>query len=217
MKDQNNNVIAALSEEHISKVTGLSYSQLRRWDKRGFFSPAHAYENRSSAFSRIYSFEDAVGLRTIATLRSAPYRISVKRLENLAEKMESDGIANWAEAKIWVVKGEPCYWRPNFSEVVGSETGQLSMLPVIEVIEEVKSRVDEIKVRSSNSYGKVERHRHIARNAWVVSGTRIPTATIRRYNEAGFTTSQILEEYPTLRHEDIEAALRHEKRLAKSA
>ncbi|MGH7084563.1 MAG: DUF433 domain-containing protein [Stellaceae bacterium] len=34
------------------------------------------------------------------------------------------------------------------------------------------------------------------RNAPVVAGTRISTAAIKRYEDAGFTVAQIIEEYP---------------------
>ena len=49
------------------------------------------------------------------------------------------------------------------------------------------------------------------RNAPVIAGTRIPTAAIRRYQEAGYTVEQILAEYPDLTPHDVEAALKYEE------
>ncbi|WP_346893534.1 DUF433 domain-containing protein [uncultured Roseibium sp.] len=216
MEKSENTIIAALTEDHIVRITGLSRGQLRAWDRRGFFVPRYAYDDRSSAYSRIYSFRDAVGLRTLAKLRQS-YRIGIIRLQRLAEEMEKDGIVHWADARIWVVKGEPHYFRPGLNEVKGAETGQLAMLPIIDVIDEVTAKVEELKKRDTDSVGKVERQKFVVRNSWVISGTRIPTATISRYVNAGFSKAQILEEYPTLTLEDIDAALEHEKGLAKSA
>lgn len=209
-------VVAALSEGQVVAITGLSKGQLRAWDKRGFFVPRYAYEDRSSAYSRIYSFKDAVGLRTLARLR-AKHRISIARLERLAGKMELDGIEHWADARVWVIKGEPHYLRPSVDEVEGFETGQLAMLPIIDVIHEVTDKVESLKKRNAETIGQVERQKFVARNSWVLSGTRIPTAAIRRFVDAGYTKKEILEEYPTLTDTDIEAALLHEKGLAKSA
>ena len=62
-------VIRAFSAENVSRLTGLSMSQLIDWDRIGFFRPEHASENRREAYSRIYSFQDVVGLRTLAVLR----------------------------------------------------------------------------------------------------------------------------------------------------
>lgn len=217
MEKRDSTVVAALTEGHIIRITGLSKGQLRAWDRRGFFVPRHAYDDRSKAYSRIYSFKDAVGLRTLARLRATRYRIGLVRLESLAKEMQKDGISHWADAKVWVVKGEPHYMRPGKSEIKGAETGQLAMLPIIDVIDEVRSRVEDLKKRAADSIGHVQRDRFVARNSWVVAGTRIPTATIRRYVEAGFSHNEILEEYPALTIKDIEAAMDHEKELVKSA
>ena len=62
-------VIAALTADHVERLTGLSAGQLREWDKTGFFPPAYAFENRLSPYSRVYSFKDVVGLRTLSILR----------------------------------------------------------------------------------------------------------------------------------------------------
>jgi DNA-binding transcriptional MerR regulator len=211
------NKVVALTEDHISRITGLSKGQLRAWDRRGFFVPKHAFEDRSSAYSRIYSFKDAVGLRTIARLRAAPYRISLQRLFGVAKELEARGIEHWADVRIHVVKGEVSIQPPASDEVESVESGQYAMLPIIDVIREVSRKIEEIKRRDNTTYGKVDRNKFVARNSWVVSGTRIPTATIRRYVEAGFSKQHILEEYPTLTLDDIDAAIEHEKRLAQSA
>lgn len=209
--------IAALTEDQISRISGLTKSQLRAWDRKGFFAPKHAYHDRAKVFSRIYSFRDAIGLRTLAKLRSKPFSLSLKRLEHLAEMMAADGIEHWADARIWIVKGEPSYLRPNSDEVKGAETGQLAMLPIIDVIREVEAKIEELKQRPEAKRGSVERNRHVARHSWVIAGTRIPTATIRRYKDAGFSDSDILSEYPSLTHKDIKAAMEHEAQFDKSA
>lgn len=210
-------IIAALTEDHITRITGISKGQLRAWDRRGFFVPKYAYDDRGVAYSRIYSFKDAVGLKTLATVRSR-HHIGIARLEKLAEEMEKDGIHHWAEAKVWVINGELSYLRPGLKkEVMGVDTKQLAMLDIIEVIEEVTAKIEELKKRKLEAYGQVERQKFVARNSWVIAGTRIPTAAIRRYADAGFTNKQIMEEYPTLTMEDVQAALDHEKGLAKSA
>jgi uncharacterized protein (DUF433 family) len=57
----------------------------------------------------------------------------------------------------------------------------------------------------------------VTHNTPVVAGTRIPTAAVRRFHEAGYSPSQIMREYPSLTPEDVKAALVYEERLAKSA
>lgn len=210
------NVVVALTEDHVSKVTGLSVGQLRAWDKRGFFNPRFAYDDRRSAYSRIYSFKDVVGLKTINTLREE-YRIGFKKLREVAVKLEKRGYSHWADTKLYVVKKDVNFKHPETERVESLEDGQFAMLPVIDVINEVTEKVIELSRRSPDTFGRVERHKYVTRNSWVISGTRIPTSTVRRYADAGYSVKQIMDEYPSLTKEDVIAAISHENSLEKSA
>ena len=214
MIDQN--VIHAFSEDQVATLTGLSRGQLRSWDRGSFFKPRYAYEDRRSAYSRVYSFRDIVGLRTIAVLMR-DYRISIQGLRKVAAELVRRGFDHWADTKLYVVKKEVHFRPPGTSDVEGTWTGQLAMLPVIDVINDVQARVHELRQRREDQFGKVERKRFVAHNSPVVAGTRIPTATIRRFHEAGYSVEQILAEYPSLKAEDVQAALLYEQGLAQSA
>ena len=74
------------SDEHVSRLTGLSKWQLRSWDRLGFFSPRFAYEDRFAPYSRIYSFKDVVGLRTIAVLMK-DHHVSLQELQRVAGEL----------------------------------------------------------------------------------------------------------------------------------
>lgn len=86
-----------------------------------------------------------------------------------------------------------------------------------DIVNDVAQKVEKLRKRAHNQIGQVVRHRFTAHNAWVVAGTRIPTRAIKDFHDAGFSTEKILKEYPTLTRQDVEAALAHEERLAKSA
>jgi uncharacterized protein (DUF433 family) len=208
-------VLQAFTEDHVIRLTGLSRSQLRAWDRIGFFRPNYAYEDRHQPYSRIYSFQDVVGLRTIALLRQQ-YRISLQQLRKVATELIARGFGHWAEIKLYVVKGQVHFRRPGSDDVEGVWDGQLAMVPVIDVIQDVEERVHHLRQRTPEQRGHVERHKFVVRNASVVAGTRIPTAAIRRFREAGYSVDGIIRQYPTLTKEDVEAALAHEEGLAQS-
>ena len=214
-KRSENKLIEAFTADHICKITGLSQRQLSAWDKRGFFSPNYAFDDRTKAYSRIYSYKDAVGLRTIAVLR-LKHKISLARLENVAKELARRGFDHWADTKLYVIKKEVNFQHKDTEKVEGLETGQYSMLPVIDVIKDVDKKILELKTRSKDLQGTVEKNKHVARNSSVIGGTRIPTATVMRYAEAGYSIQQILEEYPSLTKSDIESAIKFEKGLAKA-
>ncbi|MCH8182516.1 MAG: DUF433 domain-containing protein [Proteobacteria bacterium] len=77
------------------------------------------------------------------------------------------------------------------------------------VIEDTTAGIVRLSRRSKNSHGKVSRNRSIVRNAWVITGTRIPVGSVKRLHEDGYSIPEIIEEYPDLTREDVEAALRH--------
>lgn len=208
--------VHAFSEDHVERLTGLTRGQLRSWDRTGFFAPCYGYGDRKAAYSRVYSFRDVVGLRTIAVLMKE-YGVSLQELRKVAERLAQRGFEHWADTKLYVVKRQVHFRVPGTSEIEGVWDGQLAMLPIIDVMNDVENRVRELRKRSEDRYGQIERHKHVVRNTPVLAGTRIPTAAIRRYSEAGYSVEHILREYPTLTRMDVEAALAYEKGLAQSA
>ncbi len=216
MATDRNALISAFSEDHVERLTGLSKGQLRAWDRAGFFAPHFAYEDRHVPYSPVYSFQDVVGLRTIAVLMR-DYRVSLQQLRKVAQELVRRGFPHWAGVRLYVVKGQVHFSQPDSGEVEGVWDGQLAMLPVIDVINDVKTRARSLQQRTGDQIGRVERHRHVVRNSPVIAGTRIPTAAIRRFAEAGYSVPEILRQYPTLTPDDIQAALDYEEGLAQSA
>src|SRR6266699_6034889 len=88
-----NTLIAAFSEDHVERLTGLTKGQLKSWDRAGFFAPRYAYEDRHAPYSRVYSFQDVVGLRTIGVLMKE-YRISLQKLRRVAGELIKRGYAH---------------------------------------------------------------------------------------------------------------------------
>jgi uncharacterized protein (DUF433 family) len=209
-------VLTAFSEDHVVRLTGLSRWQLREWDKLEFFAPHYAYEDRKQPYSRIYSFADVVGLRTISVLMKQ-YHVSFQQLKKVATELVKRGYKHWAELKLYVVKGQVHFQHPSSKDIEGVWDGQLAMLPVIDVITDLEKRVSELQNRTQDQIGNIEQRRHVMRNSPVLAGTRIPTAAVRRFHEAGYSTEEILKQYPTLTAEDVSAALAYEERLARRA
>src|SRR5690348_2675819 len=104
------------SDENVSRLTGPSKWQLRSWDRLGFFSPRFAYEDRFAPYSRIYSFKDVVGLRTIAVLMK-DYHVSLQELQRVAKELVRRGYSHWAELKLYVVKRQVHFRRPGTKDV----------------------------------------------------------------------------------------------------
>jgi uncharacterized protein (DUF433 family) len=209
-------VLHIFSEDHVTRLTGLSKWQLRSWDREDFFAPQYAYEDRFAPYSRLYSFQDVVGLRTIAVLMEK-YGVFLQQLRRVAKELVARGYGHWAELRLYVVKRQVHFRHPQTGDVEGVWDGQFAMLPIIDVIADVEQRVVELQKRPDNQRGRIEQNKYILRNAPVLAGTRIPTAAIRRFKEAGYSIEQIIGEYPALSAADVEAAIAYEEGLARSA
>ena len=210
------NVIRAFSADHVVRLTGLTKRQLRYWDQTSFFSPRYAYENRRSPYSRVYSFRDVVGLRTLSTLRNQ-YEISLQHLRKVAEELSQYKDTPWSDITLYVWGGEVNFREPETGQMRGILSRQYVNIPLQSIIDDVTAESNKLRDRTEEQFGRVERHRYVVHNAWVIAGTRIPTKAIWRYSVAGHSTENIIREYPALTEKDVRAALAHEERLAKRA
>jgi uncharacterized protein (DUF433 family) len=207
-------VIRAFSAVHVCRVTGLSLRQLTYWDKTRFFSPYYASDNRRSPFSRVYSFEDVVGLRAIAILRN-DHQIPLQQLRKVAEYLSQYHARPWSGLVLYVAGKNVFFEEPSTRRIRKAGKPQyVFKLSLVSVADDVRAKADQLRQRRPDQIGQIERNRNIVHNAWVISGTRIPTKAVWRYHRAGYDTGQIIHEYPQLTPEDVASAVAHEQAQA---
>lgn len=209
------NIVAAFTEEQVSRLTGLTSSQLRYWDKTGFFRPAHLAESARTPYSRIYNFKDVVGLRTLAVLMGR-HRVSLHHLKQVAGELSHYSKAPWSEIKLKVWNRKVQFDEPETGKTRGVVDGQYVLLEIVDVMEDVRREAEAMRQRKTDQIGRIAQHRYVNHNAPVIAGTRIPVGAIQRLSEDGYTAEQIIAEYPQLTAADVMAALSH-ARAAKVA
>lgn len=205
--DGPDNVIGAFSEEHVERLTGVSATQLRYWDRTGFFTPDYAAEDRRQPYSRIYSFRDVVALRVLNALRNT-HRVPLQELRRVAENLAGLSNDKWARTTLYVHNRHVVFIEPDSGRRREVVSGQyMADIPLEVVIADTRRDVAKLRQRDGNDIGHIARSRFVNHNAWVVAGTRIPTAAIWRFHEAGYSVDQIIGEYPDLTPDDIAAAI----------
>ena len=204
------NVVAAFSEEQTWRLTGISVSQLRYWDRNGFYRPSYAENNRRVPFSRVYSFLDIVSLRVLNLLRNQ-FGVSLQHLRDVGKMLADEN--RWIGTKLWVVKKKVVWQEPGTDLPQEILSGQY-IVPVVlqEILIDTQNSVAKLNQRSQEKIGVIERSRFINHNAPVVAGTRIPVLAIKRFAAAGYDHQQIIREYPDLTEEDVKAALAYDLR-----
>lgn len=198
-------VIAAFDEDYAVRLTGVSKSQLRYWNRTDFFSPT--YCDGRGAFSRVYSFGDIVSLKVLNTLRNQ-FRVSLPHLRDVKEKLESLGVECWTGAKLYVVN-KKVIWQEAGDDIPQEVASGQFIAPVSldDVMAHTQHDIDKIGARDKDSYGKIKKSRFVSHNAPVVAGTRIRVSAIRAFADAGYSPKDIVAEYPDLTEADVEAAL----------
>ncbi len=82
---------------------------------------------------------------------------------------------------------------------------------------DTRKAIERLRQRDPQHVGRIARHRDVMSNAPVLAGTRIPTAAIWDFYEAGYDPQAILREYPQLTYEDVQAAITDELQRRKRA
>lgn len=201
-------VIAAFTEDQVERLTGISRNQLRHWDQTGFFNPSLAEENRRLPHNRTYTFRDVVSLRVLHTLRNE-VRIPLPHLREVKESLSHLGEDLWAKTTLYVLGCRVVMENPETGEREDAATGQAVLeIPIRTICAKTQKAVEEMWGRDPQQVGRFEKRRGLAHSERVIAGTRVVARSIWAFLEAGYSTDAILEEYPSLTAEDVEAVKR---------
>lgn len=200
-------IVSAFTEGQASRLTGVSVRQLRYWDRTGLLSPQFADENRRGAFSRIYSFVDVKALRVLHALRGE-HGVSLQHVREVGRKLAALDNGAWSRVTLYVLKRRVAFHDPQDGKQREVVSGQYCIdLPLAKVDSDLRRDIAALSVRDSAQIGKIRRNRHVSHNSPVIAGTRIPVRAIKNFHEDGYTTEQIIAEYPSLTAADVTAAI----------
>lgn len=199
-------VVGAFSEEAAARLSGLSLSQLRMWDRTGFIRPSFADENRRQPFSRVYSFRDIVSLRVLGQLRNV-HGVPLQHLRKVSEKLQHMGEAKWTATTLYVLRKRVVFTDPRTQERQEVVSGQRVLdVPLRVAISDAKQAIAKMNTREEVMTGRIERDKFVMQNEPVFAGTRITVAAVQSYLDAGYSIEQILAEFPDLTETDVQAA-----------
>lgn len=201
-------MVQAFSLEQTARLTGISSGQLLNWDRTGFFTPSLASHNRREVFSRVYSFNDLSSLKVIATLRNET-KVSLQHLREVGRKLSRLGENSWTRITLFVLNKKVVFHNPDTDTKEEIVSGQAILdIPLQVVRSNMQRAVDADRVRSEKQLGQTEQRKFLSHSQIVIAGTRIPVKSVVAFIDAGYSNAMIIEEYPSLTVEDIEAVRR---------
>ena len=209
-------LLHAFTMEQAARVTGVSERRIAYWDRTGVLSPSLSPAERvRGPHSRIYSFRDLVGLRTLGELRDR-YRLPLQTLRVVGQWLRDRYSEPWASLRFYVQgtgRTADILLRDPESDTILSARRQGQVAIAIE-LEPIARRIEKdaakLTQRTDDQFGKVVQNRYVLGNAPVLAGTRIPTAAVWNFHQAGYDTQAILREYPRLTAIDIRNAIAYE-------
>lgn len=206
MYSENSKVIGAFSEEDAARLSGVSISQLKSWDRAGFLEPSFSPTNRKQPYSRIYSFRDLVSLRVLNLLRNT-HGVSLQHLKKVGEALAGFGEEKWIKTTLYVLGKRVVFDDPLTSErkeVVGGQ--RVFDIPLRAAISDTLQEIRRHNSRSSDEKGHMVQQKFLLNNQRVFTGTRVPVVAVQNYLSRGASVKKILEEFPDLSVEDVEFA-----------
>lgn len=207
-------VLMAFTAQQIAKLSGITQRQLRYWEQTAVFEPSYIEKRETGPFRNIYSYRDAVTLRTLARLRKQ-HNVSLRELRQVNAYIKGSSEAPWTNLAIRAYGNHMVFRDPSTGDwMTANPIGQLTWeLELAVVGEESERAARNMMRRTEEHFGVITKNRYILRNAWVVAGTRIPVEAVVSLHEDGFSHEAILGQYPSLVMEDIYAALKHDEEM----
>jgi uncharacterized protein (DUF433 family) len=204
-------VMMAFTTKDAERLTGLSARVLRYWENTGVFAPSYIEPELHKPFRRVYDFRDIVSLRTLALLRRT-YGLQLDELRRAGAYLLKYSAFPWVDLRLGVIGVHLAFFDPEAHRWLSANPlGQMVLIDIERISKSAERDALALVKRDATTIGKIERNRYVLGNAWVVAGTRIPTAVIRRLSDAGYSEQAIIEKYPRLTHRDILAARAHEE------
>lgn len=194
----------ALSDERAAALAAISRQRLRYWEKTNLVVPDIQRSISPRNVVRLYSLQRVVELVVASELRRQ--RVSLQHIRRIVEYLRQQGYnAPLREVRFALSGDQVVFQHADGSWEDSSHPFQGVMAHVID-LDEIRVRMRQRLARSTADSGWIEKRRKVQASKPVFRGTRVPVGVVRDYLKAGRGAQEILEAFPSLTAEDIEAA-----------
>lgn len=194
----------AVPDKRAAEIAALSRQRLRYWEKTDLISPDVERKISPRNVVRLYSLPRVVELVVASELRKQG--VSLQHIRRIIEHLRQQGYESpLREVRFALSDDRVVFQHTDGSWEDSRRPFQGVMWQVID-LEEIRTRVQGRLRRSSRDTGVIERRRKVQASKPVFRGTRVPVEAVEGYLKAGKSTQEIMEAFPSLNEEDVEAA-----------
>jgi uncharacterized protein (DUF433 family) len=194
----------AVSDKRAVEIAAISRQRLRYWEKTGLITPDVERVISPRNVVRLYSLPRVVELVVASELRRQG--VSLQHIRRIIAHLREQGYEAPLREVRFALSGD----RVMFQHTDGSwedsrQPFQGVMWQVID-LDEIRARIRGRLARSGSDAGVIEKRRKVQASKPVFRGTRVPVEAVEGYLKAGKSVREIIEAFPSLTEEDIEAA-----------
>lgn len=191
--------VVVFTEAKVRALAGISQRQLRYW-ARDLVVPKIDRQITEHRGVRLYDYDGVLTIMVLAELKRRGK--SLQYLRDVARLIADEGL-RFPELRFATSGSRVHFQRPS-GEWQDAERLQTIYADVVP-LSPLRDKLDGSLKRESQAVGKTERRRGAMGSKELVAGTRVPVATVRRYLDRGIPVAEVLEAFPTLDREDVEA------------
>lgn len=194
-----NDAVVVFTEAKVRALAGVSQRQLRYW-AQDLALPAVDRQISKQRGVRLYDYDGVLTVMVLSELKRRGR--SLQYLRQVARLIEEEGL-RFPEL-IFATSGSRVHFQRPTGEWQDAERNQTIDADVVP-LSPLREKVDRSMQRDPAAFGKTERRRGAMGSKELVAGTRVPVDTVRRYLDRGIPVVEVLEAFPMLDREDVEA------------
>lgn len=193
-----------VTDKRAAEIAAITRQRLRYWEKTDLIRPDVERVISPRNVVRLYSVSRLVELVAASELRHQG--VSLQHIRGIISHLREQGYESpLREVRFALSGGRVLFQHDDGSWEDSRRPFEGVMWQVID-LHAIRSRVRGRLARSDAHKGVVEQRRKVQASKPVFRGTRVPVEAVRGYLEAGKTTSEILNAFPSLTEEDIRAS-----------
>lgn len=193
------------TRDQTARIAGITRRQLDYWSATGLVRPQ--IDTRLSPGRRIalYDFTEVMAVMVVATVRSKD-SVPLQEVRRVVDHVRKSLLLSRPlnEVRFAVCHRKLFFQLPDGTWESDRQPGQKVLSEAMD-LKAIRLRISRSAERRAADIGRIERRRGTMGSKPVVAGTRIPVATVQAYLVANRSVEEIIQAYPALRAEDIEA------------
>lgn len=189
-----------LTRAKVARLADVSERRVDYWARTGLLSATVDEKVNGGQRVRLLDFTDAMTVLVLASLRE---RVSLQHIRQIVSYLRD---LNYQVTEVrFAIAGDQVHFQTPDGIWSGVRDPEQIVLHDVLNLEPLRQSLFAAAHRARETVGQIERRRGALGSKPVLAGTRIPVRTVQTYLEHGSTIDEILEAYPSLQREDVEA------------